>query len=386
VTTVVNSFAANARHPQPLAPSASLATMNAPPRPVVVARPDYQPKTRDQALAEILNFGTPTAAKMGSSSSATTTGTPTSPIVETKPPASIVHEPGTEKPTVSEPHPGLAASTVRDGEVASGKPDMTAGMIAAAKPEAAASTPSPKPISTSAPGAAEPSSTSATSPVHAESAATAAPAAAHSTEAQTSSLAANPAPPDQLVGSTTTASDPIRAATRLRAASMSDADQVQVIGLVTQLAAELRSMKLQVAALRHDVGEEQDDTETKVKDFERRLGIAEAKGALASVADADTSEPVTPHVANAAGRVPAPPVAITPVSAAVPDVMSGAKKAYHVQAASPGLAMLSEVDRAGDGAQVSVTVGDSIPGWGKVKSVTQRGTLWVVATEHGVID
>jgi len=59
---------------------------------------------------------------------------------------------------------------------------------------------------------------------------------------------------------------------------------------------------------------------------------------------------------------------------------------YRVQAASPGLAMLAEVDRGGgEGAQFEVLVGDKIPGYGKVTSIGQRGTAWVVATEHGDI-
>ena len=62
-------------------------------------------------------------------------------------------------------------------------------------------------------------------------------------------------------------------------------------------------------------------------------------------------------------------------------------KRYRVQAASPGLAMLAEVERGGgDGAQIQITVGDTLPGWGKVKAVAQRGTSWVVSTEHGVIE
>ncbi|MBO0709976.1 MAG: hypothetical protein J2P47_01725 [Acetobacteraceae bacterium] len=51
------------------------------------------------------------------------------------------------------------------------------------------------------------------------------------------------------------------------------------------------------------------------------------------------------------------------------------------------MAMLTEVERGGgDGAQLQITVGDMIPGWGKVKAVAQRGTSWVVSTEHGVIE
>ncbi len=60
---------------------------------------------------------------------------------------------------------------------------------------------------------------------------------------------------------------------------------------------------------------------------------------------------------------------------------------YHVQAASPGLALLAQVDRGGgEGAQLQVVVGDTIPGYGRVKSIAQRGTRWVVMTEHGAID
>ena len=39
----------------------------------------------------------------------------------------------------------------------------------------------------------------------------------------------------------------------------------------------------------------------------------------------------------------------------------------------------------GDGAQMQVTVGESVPGYGKVTSIAQKGTGWVVTTEHGVI-
>jgi hypothetical protein len=48
--------------------------------------------------------------------------------------------------------------------------------------------------------------------------------------------------------------------------------------------------------------------------------------------------------------------------------------------------MLAEIDcGGGDGAQLQVQVGDTIPGYGRVKSVSQRGTAWLVATESGTI-
>jgi hypothetical protein len=50
------------------------------------------------------------------------------------------------------------------------------------------------------------------------------------------------------------------------------------------------------------------------------------------------------------------------------------------------LALLAEIDRGGgEGAQIEVLVGDKIPGYGKITSIGQRGTAWVVATEHGTI-
>jgi hypothetical protein len=81
------------------------------------------------------------------------------------------------------------------------------------------------------------------------------------------------------------------------------------------------------------------------------------------------------------------PAAVTRPDVAPPSTAPQDARRYRVQAASPGLALLAEVARGGgDGAQIQVTVGDVIPGWGKVKSVAQRGMSWVVSTEHGVIE
>ena len=56
-----------------------------------------------------------------------------------------------------------------------------------------------------------------------------------------------------------------------------------------------------------------------------------------------------------------------PTTAVVPADGDAGKK-YRLQAASPGLAMLAEVDRGGgEGAQIQVAVGDTVPGYGRVK-------------------
>jgi hypothetical protein len=59
---------------------------------------------------------------------------------------------------------------------------------------------------------------------------------------------------------------------------------------------------------------------------------------------------------------------------------------YRVQAASPGLAMLSELDRSGEEvAPLQIAVGAHVPGYGRVTKISQRGTEWVVQTEKGPI-
>ena len=77
---------------------------------------------------------------------------------------------------------------------------------------------------------------------------------------------------------------------------------------------------------------------------------------------------------------------VTPAAAVLAGSDKGSPKRYRVQAASRGLALLAEIDRGGgDGAQIEVLVGDTIPGYGKITSIGQRGTAWVVKTEHGNI-
>ena len=79
------------------------------------------------------------------------------------------------------------------------------------------------------------------------------------------------------------------------------------------------------------------------------------------------------------------PVTVTRADMALPVAASEAKH-YRVQAASPGLALLTEVERGGgDGAQIQVIVGGTIPGYGRVKSIAQIGSSWSVKTENGDI-
>jgi hypothetical protein len=100
------------------------------------------------------------------------------------------------------------------------------------------------------------------------------------------------------------------------------------------------------------------------------------------------SEQVMPEtVAEPSSPVRPTSISLTRAIAVVPAPGgSTAVKLYRVQAASPGLALLAQVDRGGgEGAQIQVAVGDSVPDYGRVKSISQKGTAWVVTTEHGPI-
>jgi hypothetical protein len=167
------------------------------------------------------------------------------------------------------------------------------------------------------------------------------------------------------------------------------------------MAAMVRDLRGQHAQLRADFGKAVADNTARLADFERRLALAEARHALSGAqiagepldaappasrpAPASEALPATESSAVQTGSVTAP-VVVTPVAAVAPASDKGAAKRYRVQAASPGLALLAEIDRGGgDGAQLEVLVGDTIPGYGKITSIGQRGTAWVVTTEHGNI-
>jgi hypothetical protein len=198
--------------------------------------------------------------------------------------------------------------------------------------------------------------------------------------------------------------DPIETAGKLRPSPLTPGDQVQVLELVTQMAAMVRDLRVQQMQLRADFGKTVADNAARVADFERRLALAEARHALSAAQSAGeplASLPPAP-ASGPAGEAPAAagsstgqagsatavtaPVLVTPVATALPGSDKGPANRYRVQAASPGLALLAELRRGGgDGAQLEVLVADTIPGYGKITSIGQRGTAWVVTTEHGNI-
>lgn len=187
--------------------------------------------------------------------------------------------------------------------------------------------------------------------------------------------------------------DPIEIATHMKPAEMSTRQEIQVLALVTELGALIRDEKTEIAGLRVDQGK----TGAKLDDFDRRLSLAEAKGAINAAMGAATgaieargASAIDPHpvAAGQLGRgIPASVSAAAPAGASpAGSPASTGPKHYRVQAASPNLAMLAALDRSGDeSAQLEVAIGDDVPGYGKVTSIRQHGTNWVVQTNHGAI-
>lgn len=182
---------------------------------------------------------------------------------------------------------------------------------------------------------------------------------------------------------------PVTQAVALRAAPMTPQQQVDVIHLVTKLGVLIRDQKTEIAVLHAQVSNLSSTVNDKLTDFDRRLSLAEANGAIAAAMGAPTSQPPAQNAAvfTAAARDPAPAphrdrATVKPASqASASDTIQRSVADYHIQAASPGLAMLS----VAGGAPLEIAVGDDVPGVGHVKAIVQNGTSWQVQTDHGVI-
>ena len=360
---------------RPFAPLASLAKVYLPARQAAVV-PRYEPQTPGQDLSDIVAMQpvghSPGPAEQSAQTTTKPPGAAPAPAsnAQTAPPPGFVpHEPGSPLPAAS----SGTASPVAAAAPPRGVRDITQAVVAAATADGPAVAVPSAETRREASQSAGPAA--ATRPGIATAGSGVAPRAGLAP--QTSSQLAKPA---QAVAAVMP--DAAERALHLRAAPMTDEQQVQVLELVTDVAAMVRDLKQENASLRADFAKTQADERDRLKDLERRVALAEARAATRAAA-ADPAQPAP----SAAAAPTAGPVSLVRASAALPADVPAAAKRYRVQAASPGMAMLTEVERGGgDGAQLEVTVGDTIPGWGKVLSVEQRGTSWVVSTQHGVIE
>jgi len=186
--------------------------------------------------------------------------------------------------------------------------------------------------------------------------------------------------------------DPVAVAIALQPGPMTRSVQIDVLHLVTRLGTSVRDLRTENAALRADVKASSDKVDNAVADFERRLALAEGRGAVnAAMGDVDASSDAPASLASPSvssshpARLSRGP-ASQPVSLQTQAAAAGVPARYKVQAASPSLAMLSELDRSGgEGSQLQVKVGDQVPGYGRVGAIQQQGMAWVVKTDRGTI-
>jgi len=342
--------------PAPLAPAAKLATAPLPQQP---PEPPHKPKavaeSKEAAVKEVLSFRNGEKAPAGTTRPGTANASAQPPIQEVG------------LPVAGPPAPSTAAASPARLE-----PPPTASPAPAA-PVAAGSAP-PAPAAATSGAGAKPSTEPAAPPAIAP-AATAAASAPKPVPAMAPSgdgMADAGAP------------DPVTVATQMRPARMTETDQVQVLNLVTELGAIVRDQRSQIASLRSDQQKWSAGVDGKLADFDRRLALAEAKGAI-TAAMGRPQDPAPPAT-DKADPAPGQPVSLTRTPTTAGSAAATPPHRYRVQAASPNLAMLTEIGRSGDdGAQIQVGLGAPVPGYGSVTAITQRGTAWVVQTEHGSI-
>lgn len=177
-----------------------------------------------------------------------------------------------------------------------------------------------------------------------------------------------------------TSPDAVDIAAMVRPAPMTPQAQVDVLALVTQMGAIVRDMRDENVALRSQVAMLTETVQGRTTDFEQRLNLAEARNSVAAAMGAGHRPVVTPILST-----PGAGGGVTRATAAVPGVARTVRD-YRVQAASPGLAVLADVNAPpGQAAGLQVKTGETVPGIGRVVSIAQRGTAWVVQTDHGVI-
>lgn len=176
-------------------------------------------------------------------------------------------------------------------------------------------------------------------------------------------------------------------------ATVRSREDLRVAGMLTEMAAVARRALDETAQLREERKKADTVIDARLADFERRLNMAEARRAL-DAAKAGPSTPPEP-VAPAPVSLPAKPAVVSQKGVAkasfstlsAPESAAASPAArYRVQAASPGLAMLAEIDRSGEEiAPLQVAIGVEVPGYGRVTKISQHGTEWVVQTEKGSI-
>ena len=151
---------------------------------------------------------------------------------------------------------------------------------------------------------------------------------------------------------------------------------------VARLAAIVTRLTGQLMDLQDQVRTESAGAQEKLADLTRRVSMSESKSAVAAAERANVSQ------AAAEGAAATPSIGVEGQAQRVRMKIAGMdqKRSYRIQAASPGLAMLSAIDGGPDDRPVEVAIGTDLPGYGKVRSIEQHGQAWVVKADRGSIE
>jgi hypothetical protein len=154
---------------------------------------------------------------------------------------------------------------------------------------------------------------------------------------------------------------------------------------LTQLAALMAHLSDQVNGLESEEKALASGSEAEFADLRRRMALAESTRELKAAERAQGSSRLEAAVLAKPDQDHSPltgRIVIKTGPAALESTNAGDKRAYRIQAASPSLAMLGTGDNA---PPLEVAPGSTIPGWGRVSKIEQRGQSWVVVTDQGVI-
>ena len=155
--------------------------------------------------------------------------------------------------------------------------------------------------------------------------------------------------------------------------------ETQTSDQISRLAAIVTRLTGQVKDLDDQVRTGSAGAQEKLADLSRRVSLSESRSAVAAAERANGSQEASAASASAAVRGQAEGLRIKVAGV-------DQKRNYRIQAASPGLAMLSAIDGGPDDRPVEVAIGTDLPGYGKVRSIEQHGQAWVVKADRGSIE
>ena len=159
-----------------------------------------------------------------------------------------------------------------------------------------------------------------------------------------------------------------------------DKAETQTSDQISRLAAIVTRLTGQVKDLEDQVRTVSAGAQEKLADLTRRVSLSESKSAVAAAERANVSQAAAEAATASAG------VEGQAQGGRMKVAGGDQKRSYRIQAASPGLAMLSAIDGGPDDRPLEVAIGTDLPGYGKVRSIEQHGQAWVVKADRGSIE